>query len=74
MAYHNKKYAPENLNGAQGMGIPAHDFIQNAYDISNNITSTEYYRGGLQGGGTLVARVVYTYDGNNNLITVERTS
>lgn len=74
MSYHNKAFAVENLNGTNGLGIPAHDFIQNAYDVSNNITSTEYYRGGLQGSGELVARVVYTYDGNSNLMTVERVS
>jgi hypothetical protein len=74
MAYHNKKYATENLNGPQGLGIAAYDFIQNSYDVNNNLESTEYYRGGLQGSGTLVARVVYTYDGNSNLLTVERTA
>lgn len=74
MAFHNKQFASENLNGNPGMGIGAHDFIQNAYNANNDIISTEYYRGGLQAGGELVARVVYTYDSNSNLETVERTA
>lgn len=73
MAYHNKKFSEDNFVQT-GLGIGPHDFLQNAYDANNNITSTEYYRGGLQGSGTLIARVEYTYDSNQNLITVERVS
>lgn len=74
MAYHNKVNAAENLNGNQGMGIPAHDFVQYGYNANNDVTSATYYRGGLQAGGTTVAVVAYSYDGNGNLETVERTA
>jgi len=53
------------------LGIPAHDYISNTYDGSNNLTQTVYYIGGS--GGTIVATIVMTYDGNGNLLTVDRT-
>jgi len=65
-----RKYGEENYI-ANGLGIPAHDYISNTYDGSNNLTQTEYYLGGS--GGTNVATIVMTYDGNGNLLTVERT-
>jgi len=54
------------------LGIPAHDFIQNAYDGSGNLITVEYKLGGSM--GTVVAVLSMTYDGSGNLLTVERTS
>ena len=54
-----------------GLGVPAHDYISNTYDGSSNLTQTDYYIGGS--GGTIVATIVMTYDGNGNLLTVDRT-
>ena len=64
------KYARE-LDISNPMGIPAYDFILNAY-TGTNITSTTYKRGGSS--GTTVAAVSYTYDGSDNLLTVTRSS
>jgi hypothetical protein len=55
------------------MGIPPHDHVVNTYDAGNNITEVQYYRGGQQAAGKLVARVELTYDGAGNLVTVTRT-
>lgn len=65
-----KKYGEENYI-SNGLGIPAHDYISNTYDGSNNLTQSDYYLGGS--GGTLVATIVMTYDVSNNILTVERT-
>ena len=65
-----QKYARE-LDISNPMGIPAYDFILNAY-TGTNITSTTYKRGGTN--GTSVAVVSYTYDGSDNLLTVTRSS
>jgi len=53
------------------LGIPAHDFIQNTYDGSGNLTIVEYKLGGQM--GTVVAVLTMTYDGSGNLLTVTRT-
>jgi hypothetical protein len=53
------------------LGIPAHDFIQNTYDVSGNLTVVEYKLGGQM--GTVVAVLTMTYDGSGNLLTVTRT-
>lgn len=53
------------------LGIPAHDFIQNTYDVSGNLTVVEYKLGGQV--GTVVAVLTMTYDGSGNLLTVTRT-
>ena len=79
MAYHNKENAAENLNGNQGLGIPAHDFVAYTYGTGGgtstaNLTDAQYYRGGLQAAGTLVSHVVYAYDVNDNVTSVERTA
>jgi len=65
-----KSFGEENYI-ANNMGIPAYDYIGNTYDVSNNLTQVDYRMGGS--GGTIVATVVMTYDGSNNLLTVERT-
>jgi len=54
------------------MGIPPHDHVSNTYS-GNNLTQVDYFRGGAQASGKLVARVELTYDGAGNLLTVTRT-
>lgn len=65
-----KKYGDENYI-SNNMGIPAYDYIANTYDVNDNLTQIVYRLGGST--GTIVATVVMTYDGSNNLLTVERT-
>lgn len=65
-----RKFGEENYI-ANGLGIPAHDYISNTYDGSNNLTQTVYRLGGSS--GDIVATLVMTYDGSNNLLTVTRT-
>lgn len=65
-----KKYGDENYI-SNNMGIPAYDYIANTYDVNDNLTQVVYRLGGST--GTIVATVVMTYDGSNNLLTVERT-
>ena len=57
---------------ANPMGIPAHDYIENSYDASDNLTMVTYKLGGSS--GTTVAVLEMTYDASQNLITVERTT
>lgn len=66
-----KKYSNENYISNQ-MGIPAYDYIENTYDVDDNLINTKYYRGGSE--GELVAEIEMTYDVNNNLLTVERVA
>ena len=54
------------------MGIPPHDYIVNTYDASNNLLTATYYRGGAS--GDIVASLLMSYDGNGNVLTVERTA
>lgn len=73
MAFHNKIYRVENsLEG--GLGIGPHDYVVHTYDGNNNLTASTYYRGGSQDSGEQIAVVNYTYDGDGNLITIERVS
>lgn len=65
-----KKYGDENYI-SNNMGIPAYDYLANTYDVNDNLTQVVYRLGGST--GTIVATVVMTYDGSNNLLTVERT-
>lgn len=65
-----KKFGEENYI-ANPMGIPAYDYIANTYDVSDNLTQVVYRLGGSS--GTIVATIAMTYDGSNNLLTVERT-
>ena len=39
-----------------------------------NLSDAQYYRVGLQAAGTLVSHVVYAYDVNDNVTSVERTA
>jgi hypothetical protein len=65
----------ENVESNSGMstqfGIPKYDYIENTYDVSSNLIQTVYKTGGAA--GTILATVVMTYDGSNNLLTVART-
>ena len=54
----------------EGFSIPAHDYIDNTY-TGVNLTKVEYYNGGP--GGTLVATIDMTYDGNDNLLTATKS-
>lgn len=65
------KHGKENYI-ANGMGIPAHDYISNTYNGSGNLESVTYKIGGSS--GETVAVIEMTYDGSGNLLTVERTS
>lgn len=65
-----KRYSRE-LDISNGMGIPAHDYIGNTYDVSANLTGVEYKLGGAS--GTTVATLVLTYDVDGNLESVTRT-
>ena len=64
-----RAFGEENII-SNGLGIPAHDYISNTYDGSDNLTDTIYRLGGST--GTIVAHLVMTYDANNNLLTVDR--
>jgi len=66
-----KKYSRE-LDISNGMGIPAHDYIGNTYDLSANLIGVEYKLGGAS--GATVAMLVLTYDVDGNLESVTRTS
>lgn len=72
MAFHNKPFRVEN-SIIEGLGIGAYDFQLNTYNGNNCVVNTNYYIGGMQSNGTLTATVEYTYDANNNLLTIERT-
>lgn len=61
------KYGEENWFG-NPMGIPAHNLIENTYDVNQNLGQVDYKLDGV-----IVATLVLTYDVNNNLISVERT-
>jgi hypothetical protein len=63
------QYGKENYI-ANGMGIPAHDYVFNVYDGNNNLINIEYRIGGAT--GQVVAVVAMTYDVSNNLETVTR--
>lgn len=52
------------------LGVPPHDYVFNTY-TGTNLTQVVYRRGGAT--GAIVATLVMTYDGSNNLLTVTRT-
>lgn len=71
MPYVSKQFGTHESSYGN-MGIPPHDHLKNTY-TGSNITTVEYFRGGLQDAGKLVARLELTYDGAGNLSTVTRT-
>lgn len=63
----------KNLNqnpATEGLSIPEHDYVSMTY-TGTNVTVVDYKRGGA--GGTTVATLTMTYDGNDNLLTVTRS-
>jgi hypothetical protein len=54
------------------MGVPAHDFVKLTYNGSGALTGIEYFIGENQESGTKVAEQILEYDGNGNLVSVER--
>jgi len=53
-----------------GLEIPAHDYIDMSY-TGDNMTGVVYKTGGS--GGTTVATLTLTYDGNDNLTSVTKS-
>jgi hypothetical protein len=53
-----------------GLSIPEHDYISLSY-TGTNLTGVVYKTGGS--GGTTVATLTLTYDGNDNLISVTKS-
>ena len=72
MAFTAKKFGVQE-SAFGNMGIPPHDHVKNTYDGTNNLTTVEYFRGGQQDSGKLVAQMDLTYDGVGNLLTVTRS-
>lgn len=48
-----------------------YDYIALGYDVSNNLTTVEYYTGGA--GGTLMVTLTLAYDVSGNLVSVTRS-
>ena len=77
MAFNNYQHLPANSKQT-GFGVGPHDFVAYAYGTgggtsTNNLVQIDYFRGGLQAGGTLIATVVYVYDAADNVVSSERT-
>lgn len=70
MAYAAKKFGVQE-SAFGNMGIPPHDHVKNSY-TGSNLTTVEYFRGGQQDSGKLVAKMELTYDGSGNILTVTR--
>lgn len=70
MVLQARAHSPENYFG-NGLGIPSHDYIESIY-TNGNLTQVNYRRGGAS--GRIVATIVMTYDGNGNVLTLERTA
>jgi hypothetical protein len=58
------------LSVAEGLSIPAHNYIALSY-TSSNLTGIVYKTGGAS--GTTVATLVLAYDGSNNLISITKS-
>lgn len=48
----------------------AKDAVVCTYDVSNNLTKAEFYKGGT--GGTKLCEINFTYDAAGNMLTAER--
>ena len=55
-----------------GLSVPEHDYIGITNDVNGNPTTVVYRAGGS--GGTIVATVNMTYEGNGFLTAVNRIS
>lgn len=73
MAFNYSPNTASRVDASVGAGleIPVHDFIQNNYNGSNQLTSVVYKQGGSS--GTVVATLTLAYDGNSNLVSVTRS-
>jgi len=58
------------LNKIPGLSIPVHDYIALSY-TAGKLTGVVYKNGGS--GGTTVATLTLTYDGDGNLETITKT-
>jgi hypothetical protein len=65
-----KNDAGNPIPTVDGLSIPAHDYIVQTY-TGVNLTNVVYKNGGA--GGTIVATLDMTYDGNDNLLTVTKS-
>lgn len=65
------KHGSENFI-ANGLGIPAHDYIANTYDGGGNLSTVTYRFGGAT--GDIVAVLDLAYDGSNRLTSVTRST
>ena len=59
------------VSAGAGLDVPVHDFIQNNYNASNQLTSVVYKQGGSS--GTTVATLTLAYDGSGNLTSITRS-
>ena len=59
------------VSAGAGLDVPVHDFIQNSYNASNQLTSVVFKQGGSS--GTVVATLTLAYDANANLTSVTRS-
>lgn len=66
MGYFNYPNRANNTKDTS-MGIGPHDYVLYSYDSNQNPTRLQYFVGGQQENGSLVADVVITYDANNNV-------
>lgn len=64
------KRIEDPINTLAGLEIPAHDYISLTY-TGDNLTGVVYKDGGS--GGTTVATLTLTYDGNDNLTSVAKS-
>jgi len=60
---------PNRVNNSKdtSMGIGPHDYVLYSYDSNQNPVRLQYFVGGQQENGSLVADVVINYDANNNV-------
>ena len=60
---------PNRANNSKdtSMGIGPHDYVLNTYDANQRVTRVQYFSGGLQESGSLVADVIYEYDAGGNV-------
>ena len=69
--YNPNSAARVEVSAGAGLDVPVHDFIQNNYNGSNQLTSVVYKQGGSS--GTTVATLTLAYDGSGNLTSVTRS-
>lgn len=60
-------------SSANLLGVGSHSYVSYAYS-GTLISQVTYYQGNPNNGGTLVATVSYSYDGDGKVIAIERVS